>query len=666
MRSLLALALLLALSAPSRRTTAAPTVERHVRVYSERGRFGGWPANHGIWSWEDEILVGYGRGYFKDLGLERHAIDRERPEEHWLARSHDGGETWSHEHPGDQGFLVPAGEALHGVAPPYLKQVKPRACPGGIDFTSPGLAFTARMTDIHTGPSRFHYSLDRGKTWYGPFHLPNMGTHGVAARTDYIVGGRDHCMLFLTAAKANKKEGRTFCAETTDGGKSWQFVSFIGSEPEGFSIMPSTVRISPKTLVSAVRRREGPSRFIDAYISRDNGRSWEYLNRPVESAGEGNPPSLIRLADGRLCLTYGYRAEPFGIRAKLSSDHGQTWGPAFHLRDDGGGRDVGYPRSVQRPDGKVVTVYYFHDDLKGDRYIAATIWDPGEGTPSLPVFSRKKDIIYGHKYGTALTLDVLAPDTANGLGVIWVVSGGWFSDHRAIGAPLVADLLRRGYTIFAVVHGSQPKYTIPEILDDMHRAVRFVRHHAEDYSIDPGRVGIFGGSAGGHLSLMQGAASQAERPNEKDPVDRESSRVQAVACFFPPTDFLNYGKKGEVALGNGVLKNFRAPFQFRRYDKATTSVVEITDEKRRLEIGREISPLYHISEDDAPTLVVHGDADQLVPIEQAERFVANLKEVGIPTELVVKSGAGHGWKGLENDMSLFADWFDKHLREAKR
>ena len=97
----------------------------------------------------------------------------------------------------------------------------------------------------------------------------------------------------------------------------------------------------------------------------------------VPDTGEGNPASLIRLRDGRVCLTYGYRAKPFGIRARLSRDDGRTWGPEFALRSDGGGRDVGYPRSVQRTDGKVVTVYYFHDTPGGDRYVAATVWDPG-------------------------------------------------------------------------------------------------------------------------------------------------------------------------------------------------------------------------------------------------------------------------------------------------
>src|SRR5207244_4593608 len=142
-----------------------------------------------------------------------------------------------------------------------------------------------------------------------------------------------------------------------------------------------------------------------------------------------------------------------------------------------------------------------------------------------------------------LTMDVFTPKKSpNGLGVIFVISGGWFSSHDFLGAlpthPIfnVRELLKRGYTVFAVVHGSQPKFTIPEILEDMHRATRFIRHHARDYKIDPERLGIYGGSAGGHLSLMQGTAGNAGNPKALDAVDRVSSRVQAVACFFPPTD----------------------------------------------------------------------------------------------------------------------------------
>jgi Neuraminidase (sialidase) len=90
---------------------------------------------------------------------------------------------------------------------------------------------------------------------------------------------------------------------------------------------------------------------------------------------------LIRLRDGRLCLTYGHRSKPFGIFAKLSRDNGHTWSAPIILRDDGAAWDLGYVRSVERPDGKVVSVYYFNDAPSSERFIAATIWSPDEGKP---------------------------------------------------------------------------------------------------------------------------------------------------------------------------------------------------------------------------------------------------------------------------------------------
>ena len=277
-------------------------------------------------------------------------------------------------------------------------------------------------------------------------------------------------------------------------------------------------------------------------------------------------------------------------------------------------------------------------------------------------FTRTEDVIYGRKFGTALTLDVFAPkENANGAAIVWCVSGGWYSNHDSVNSGSVAEYLRRGYTVFAVVHGSQPKFTIPEVLEDMHRAVRFIRSKAEQYKIDPNRIGITGGSAGGHLSLMQGTAGTLGKPDAKDPVDRQSSRVQAVACFFPPTDFLNYGKPGEDAIGRGILKDFRAPFDFHEFDNKTRGFVPITDEERILTIGRAISPVNHVSNDDPPTLIIHGDADLLVPIQQAELILDKLKEAGVATELVVKKGAAHGWPEMGKDTVTLADWFDKHL-----
>lgn len=347
-----------------------PAAVKNLDVYHEAGRFAGWPANHGIWSWGNEIVVGFEAGYFK-ARTAGHAIDYDKPAEHLLARSLDGGETWKIEHPAG---LTP---------PPSLKQAGVPAeaggkeavdSPGGIDFTHPDFAFTARMADIHVGPSRFYYSYDRGKSWQGPFKLPNFGQLGVAARTDYLVDGKHEMTLFLTAAKANGKEGRVFAARTTDGGKSWNMLSFVHPEPEGreFGIMPSSVRLSKTSILTTVRYRQ----FIEAYRSDDNAKTWQHVVRAVPSTGTGNPPSLVKLKDGRLVVTYGYRAAPFGMRARISKDEGKTWDDEVVLRADGGAWDLGYPRTVVRPDGQLVTIYYYNTAAESERFIGATIWKP--------------------------------------------------------------------------------------------------------------------------------------------------------------------------------------------------------------------------------------------------------------------------------------------------
>lgn len=338
-----------------------------VVVYKQEGRFAGWPANHGIWSWGNEILVGFESGYFQFSRAE-HSIDYKKPEVHLLARSLDGGETWTIEEPAS--LQPPEGLRIAGV-PVAPGGRQPLDCPGGIDFTQAGFVMTMRMADVDIGPSRFYYSYDRGKTWNGPFKVPDFGQRGIAARTDYLINGPHDCTVFLTAAKPNGHEGRVICTRTRDGGKTWKLMAFVTAEPEGndYSIMPSSVRLSPASILTAVRYRHRN----EVYRSDDDGATWRFLSKPVPR--NDNPPSMIKLRDGRIALAYGVRSKPFGVRARVSKDNGATWGEEIMLRADGGSWDLGYARSVERPDGKIVTVYYFNDAPEHEREIEATIWD---------------------------------------------------------------------------------------------------------------------------------------------------------------------------------------------------------------------------------------------------------------------------------------------------
>lgn len=347
---------------------ASPAPPRHVTVFQEAGRYGGWPANHGAWNWGNEILVGFDDGEF-NAQQKGHTLTRTVSPKQRLARSLDGGETWTIEEPAD--LRLPSDVGYQDTYPPG--EGRPLGdSPGGLDFTHPDAAFTARMTK-NPGVSRFYYSKTRGRTWEGPYTLPNFGRVGTAARTDYLVNGRHDLSLFITLAKENGREGRSAHVRTRDGGKTWDLVSLIGPEPpeNDYAIMPTTARTASGTLLTAIRHRG----FLQLYRSGDDGKSWRMDDNPL-GTGRGNPASLIRLKDDRLVLAYGYRAAPFGIRARVSADEGRTWQDEIVLRSDGGNDDLGYPRSVQRPDGKVVTIYYHNLDKARERFIAATIWQP--------------------------------------------------------------------------------------------------------------------------------------------------------------------------------------------------------------------------------------------------------------------------------------------------
>jgi acetyl esterase/lipase len=272
-----------------------------------------------------------------------------------------------------------------------------------------------------------------------------------------------------------------------------------------------------------------------------------------------------------------------------------------------------------------------------------------------PSVRRTNGVTYGMRGDRPLKLDVLKPSSPNGLGVLVLASGGWKSKHPGeFGDWMAAPLLRRGYTVFAIYHVSQPQATVMEIVEDMNRAVRFVRHHAKEHGIDPSRLGVSGGSAGGHLSLMlatRGGPGRAEAP---DPVDRESSAVQAVAIFFPVTDLLNLGKSTENLHDGGPPKSFKAAFGKQSTNLAVWKV-----------IGRDTSPIYHVTTNLPPVFIRHGDADTLTPLEQSEWFQARAREAGRPVTISVKPGAKHGWLTMLFDIRRFADWYDEHLARKR-
>lgn len=350
-------------------TWTAPSIAAdppvNVIVFKETGKFGGWPANHGIWIWGSEIVLGHRLATFKVV-KSGHAVDGAFPQYDVQARSLDGGMTWTMERPASLARVEDGG--------PAITELKT-----AMDFTHPDFAFMCRYQKSDPA-ARFYYSTDRAKTWNGPFRLPTFGQPRVMGRTDILIEGPKAATLVLTAAKKDNDEGRIFTARTTDGGLTWKFVTFIGPEPTGFSIMPSSVRLSDSKILTTIRRKEGEAHWIDAYLSTNNGQSFQFLNNPTESTGGsvGNPSSLLKLKDGRLAIIYGYRSEPYGMRARLSKDEGQSWGREILLRTDGGCWDLGYPRSVERPDGKIVSAYYFNDHPDTERYIAATIWSPEE------------------------------------------------------------------------------------------------------------------------------------------------------------------------------------------------------------------------------------------------------------------------------------------------
>lgn len=239
----------------------------------------------------------------------------------------------------------------------------------------------------------------------------------------------------------------------------------------------------------------------------------------------------------------------------------------------------------------------------------------------------EKNIIYGMYSGLALLMDVHRPEKPNGYGVIFVSGSGWQAPltYGAVGlkegqiGTWGPPLLSAGYTVFAINHRATPRFHYPAAVDDVQRAVRFVRHHARQFGIDPNRLGGVAGSSGAHLIGLVALLAQGGISDDADPVNREPATLQAIVLRAAPTDLR------KMSHGAVVLLMERLP---------TTP-----DGEKLYTVA---SPISHVSSSSPPVLLLHGDSDDTVPFEQSVAMEGALQRASVPVKLVRVAGGEHG------------------------
>ena len=254
-------------------------------------------------------------------------------------------------------------------------------------------------------------------------------------------------------------------------------------------------------------------------------------------------------------------------------------------------------------------------------------------------YTQHENLVYAESHGIGLLMDVFVPKgDKNGLGIVDVMSGAWHSDRGKIRDHTRAQtfhiLCKKGYTVFAIRPGSVTKFSVPEMRQNLNHGILWVKDHAKAYEVDPDRLGMMGASAGGHLACL--AAVTADDGSSKD--------AQGKSTGNQPID---------------PQGNERLSLLVRRLAFPEGITNPTTDEAQRL--ITQISPARLVSSKAPPFLLIHGDADPLVPLQQSETMVAALKKAGVSAELIVKPGGGHPWPTMHEEMAILADWFDKQL-----
>jgi len=366
-----------------------PEEIEHIVIYRRNDEYGGWPFNGGFWNFgNSELLVGFNRNrcLYRDLKDVKHGQIQLGDGQHVTMRSKDAGRTWPME---ELRVIVESKAQLRAKVLHYLPDSSPLPKPKPADFSNPDVAMAVETPlGNERGPTAYFITRNRGHTWEGPHLLYDPVFETIQARPSYMLRPDGVLLWFVQGTrwdefqrgnKIEEPEGRPMILASTDGAANWSFLAYVTppfSDPA--KICPHPAILPDGRIVVALRNLWPDWRFhwTDIYASDDGGLTWRFLSRVNEW---GAPASLLVLKDGRLLCTYGYRMPPYGIRAKISEDRGETWGREIILRDDGGSPDLGYPRTALLPEGKVISVYYFNnasDVIKcngGIRHIAATI-----------------------------------------------------------------------------------------------------------------------------------------------------------------------------------------------------------------------------------------------------------------------------------------------------
>ncbi len=289
--------------------------------------------------------------------------------------------------------------------------------------------------------------------------------------------------------------------------------------------------------------------------------------------------------------------------------------------------------------------------LIGILVAGATCWSATASLLAEAPYHQHENVVFAEAFGIGLVMDVFVPTgTKNGLAIVDVASGAWHSNRGKINdhkrARMYDIFCGRGYTVFAVRPGSVSKFTGLEMLDHLQRGIRWTKVHAAEYEIDPQRLGLTGASAGGHLACLAAVAGAAEGGTD--------SSVQAVGVFFPPTDLIAFaGDHVDLNAETRISKTLRGLGFNGRIDG-------LTDEQI-LETLTKLSPARRVTGNEPPFLLIHGDADPVVPLKQSELMKAALEEKGVSAELIVKPGGGHPWLTIHQEVAVLADWFDQQL-----